>query len=435
VVSVVQSRPETTPLRLMALGARPLVFTLAAVNLCNFMDRKLISVLLPAIKHDLKLTDSEIGLMTGLAFAVIYASLGVPLSWISERIDRRRMIAAVLTVWCAMTALSGAAGSFFHLMLCRMGVAVGEAGASPPAYAMISDAYPTEQRAFAISIYTAGGAVGGFFGALLGGWIAQIIGWRAAFAIVGLIGVVLVPVLLFAIKDPPRGGSDNLLSHQAVPMMAATRRIWRVKSFRQNVIAGSLYALVTYSLTTWLPSVLVRSYGVSIGEAGTILGLMTLVGGAGGALLGGQLTGWLGRKDLRWWPRICGMCFLIGAPLIVMAFMIPNIWATVTGVSLAYALTSVASGTSFASLNTTVPPRVRATASASALLVITGIGLGLGPLLTGVASDYFNAAFKQDGLRMALVVPAVASLWASLHYFLMVRTIRGDAAAAIADGG
>ena len=372
------------------------------------------------------------GLVTGLAFGLTYAALGLPLSWLSERVDRRKLIAAVLTLWCMFTALSGIAVSFFQLLLFRMGVAVGEAGASPPSYAMISDAYPVASRTAAISVFTSGGQVGGFLGALIGGWVAQFIGWRAAFVVVGALGLIMLPFLLFGIKDPPKGASDGLKKERATPFRQAIAGIVKVPTFRQNVAAASLTAIVTYSITTWLPSLLVRSYDVSIGEAGTVLGLMTLIAGVGGSLAGGQLCAWLGQRDLRWWAWLPAICFVSATPLMVAAVMIENLWVTIFGVGLAYCFVSISFGANYAALNTTVPPRVRATASASALLVITLLGLGLGPLLTGIASDYFTAQFGQQGLRMAFVVPAVAVLWGALHFFLMAKTIREDSARAVA---
>lgn len=424
--------PSAQSVNLLSTGnARRLVLVLAAVNLCNFMDRKLIAVLVPSIKADLHLTDSEIGLLTGLAFAITYALVGVPLSWLSERIDRRKLIAVVLSIWCAMTALSGVAVNFVQMMLFRMGVAVGEAGASPASYAMISDAYPQSKRAGAISVFTSGGQVGGFLGALLGGWIAQLIGWREAFVIIGLIGLVLVPFLFFGVKDPPRGGSDGLAERAPTPFAEAIRVILRVPTFQQNVAAASLTAIVTYSLTTWLPSVLVRSYDVSIGEAGTILAFMTLITGAGSALLGGQVCSVLGQRDLRYWSWIPSACFVLATPLLAIAFLLPNVWATVGGVAGAYGLVSFSYGANYAALNTTVPPRVRATASAVALLMVTLIGLGLGPLLMGMASDFFSVQYGSDGLRVAIIVPTIAVLWGGLHFGLMARTIREDATAAL----
>lgn len=431
---VTLARPDTghRVQNLVTSGAGRLLLVLSAVNVCNFMDRKLISVLLPAMKHDLHLTDSQMGLVTGLAFGVTYAILGLPLSWLSERIDRRKLIAAVLAVWCLMTALSGAALSFVQLLLCRMGVAVGETGASPASYAMISDAYPVANRTAAIAIFTSGGQLGGFLGALIGAWIAQFVSWRAAFAIVGAAGLLLLPFLLFSIKDPPRGQSDGLAGRQAAPFRDAVAAILKVPTFRQNVAASSLSAVVTYSITTWLPSVLVRSYGVSIGEAGTILAAMALIAGAGGAIVGGQLTARLGAKDLRWWAWLPAICFVVATPLMALAILVNNLWVTVGSIALAYSAVSFTYGANYAALNTTVPPRVRATASACALLVITLLGLGIGPLLTGVVSDYFNSEFGKNGLRVALIVPALATLWGALHFFLMARTIRQDADRAVA---
>ena len=404
---------------------------LLLVYIFNFVDRQILSVLQEGIKADLGLNDTQLGLVGGVAFALFYATLGVPIARLADRTKRTWIISASLATWSLMTALCGTAFNFTSLALARIGVAVGEAGCSPAAHSLISDYFKTEQRATALSIYALGIPIGVMFGYLAGGWINEFFGWRLAFMAVGLPGVVLAVFVLFFLREPPRGMSENRQqagAAEAPPVQAVFETLWASKSFRHLSIAAALHAFVGYGIGQWVPSFFIRIHGMSTGELSTYLALIAGLAGGLGTFLGGYLSDRYGQQDKRWYMWIPALGMVIPLPLLAAAFVVDSPYTAL----LFYVLPSVMGafylGPTFAMTQGLVDVRMRAVAASILLFILNLIGLGLGPLVVGVLSDLLVPAFAGDSLRYALLITLVANVWGAGHYFVAARTLNEDLA-------
>ena len=404
---------------------------LTIINIINVVDRTLISVLVPDIKRDLQLTDTQIGLLTGLSFAVFYVLFGLFLGWLAERINRTRLISLALTVWSGMTFLSGAAGSFFQILLCRFGVATGEAGGSPPSYGMIADAFPQRWRPTAMSIFTSAATIGAFVGLTAGGWIAQIWGWRMAFYVTGAAGLLFVPLILFTVADPKRGATDAQVAEPvSLPYLVALKRLLGTRSFRRLMFAGTMSAFAGYGLMLWLPSFLARSYGLSPGETGSVLGIASITTGLFGTYAAGEIARRLGERNLGWWAYTPALGFLTAVPALIAGIWFNNMWISIAAIFFCKIGMNSYVGPLWAATSTVAPIGTRSIASSVMLFGQILLGLGLGPLLIGVMSDSIEAAYGQEALRYSLMIPVVAYLIGAFAYYMAGRTLEQDIAAA-----
>jgi predicted MFS family arabinose efflux permease len=331
-----------------------------------------------------------------------------------------------------MTALCGVAANFWQLALARIGVGVGKAGCSPPAHSMIADLYPPEQRSTAMGVYTIGISVGIMLAYLLGGWVVQNIGWREAFLIVGLPGILLALVVRFTVVEPPRGHAEGREALAAQPPFLETLRfLMRRASFVHMTIGAGLSSYVGYSVIGFLPTFLVRSFDMPASQIGLYLGLIIGVVGGAGFFLGGYIADHLGRTRHRGALRFIGVSVLLTA-LPYAAMFLSGSWPVALALFLIPALTANVYLAPVLSLTQgLVSLRMRAMASAVALLIINVIGLGLGPLLTGVLSDLLAPGFGEESMRYSLLlVTSVVLPWAGWHYVRAGRTIDPDLAQA-----
>ncbi len=405
---------------------------LAVVYMFNFIDRQILAILLPAIREEFGVSDAWLGFLAGTAFAMFYIVLGIPVARYADRHNRRNIIALAVALWSGMTALCGAAANFLQLALARIGVGVGEAGCSPPAHSMIADLYPPAQRSTAMGVYTVGISAGIMLAFLLGGWVVQNIGWREAFLIVGLPGLLLALIVRFTVVEPPRGLSEGRTAvSEQPPFFKTLRFLWRRPSFAHMTVAAGLSSYVGYSVISFLPSFLVRSFGMPASQIGLFLGLIVGVIGGAGFFLGGYVADHLGRTDHRRALRFIGLTvFLTAIPYAAMflssswqaALLLFSVPALTANVYLAPVL-SQAQGL--------VSLRMRAMASAIALLIINVIGLALGPLLTGMLSDLLEPRFAEESMRYSLLlVTSIVLPWAGWHYVRAGTTIDDDLARA-----
>ncbi len=397
---------------------------LLVIYVFNFVDRSILSILLQPIKAEFQPSDTALGFLSGIAFAVIYSTLGIPIALWADRGSRKSIISLSLFVWSVMTALCGLAGSFTQLLFARIGVGIGEAGCSPPAHSMIADYYPPERRASAFGIYALGIPIGGAFGVFAGGWINEWFDWRTAFLVVGLPGVALAIVSQWTLREPPRSAHAGGASVTAADV---ARHLWARRSFRHLSIAGSLHALVAYGVGTWNAAFLMRMHGMGTGEAGTWLAGIGLVAGGAGTYFGGVLADRLARRDVRWNLWLPGIAMLIGAPFSVAFYSLPNVYAALACAVPAALLGATYLAPSFATTQALATPRMRAAASAVLLFLLNLIGMGLGPLAVGIASDALaRAGFGDDSLRWALLLVTLVNLWSAAHYMMGARTLRAD---------
>jgi predicted MFS family arabinose efflux permease len=396
---------------------------LLLVYIFNFLDRQILGILAAPIKADLHLTDAQFGAIGGLAFALLYSVLGVPLAVLADRTSRSGVIAGALVVWSAFTALCGVATSYGQLFLFRLGVGVGEAGGAAPSYALISDNYPPERRARALAIYNMGVPVGLACGVLLGGYLAQLVDWRAAFITVGIAGIVLAPVFRWLVRDVPRPAA---VSAEKVRPREVFGILFKKPAFWLLALSGGFSSLCGYGLALWTPSVLIRSYGFDLITTGQFMGSLLLVGGATGVFLGGALADRLGERDRAWYARLPAIAWAITVPTFAAGLLAPSPWLAWPLLVIPNALNIFWLGPVTAAVQHLVPPRMRATAGGSFLFINNLLGLGIGPLLMGSISDWLKGTYGGESLRYAAVSCLSFYALAAVLVLFAVTSVRRD---------
>jgi predicted MFS family arabinose efflux permease len=419
VSGVVPERPDapvSSGYRAYALGLLVVVYVL------NFIDRQILTILAKPIADELQFSDSQLGLLTGPAFALFYTFAGIPIARWADVGVRRSIIALALLIWSGMTALTSLAGSLGQLALARVGVGVGEAGCSPPAHSLISDLFPIERRATALSIYSLGIPIGGALGSLLGGWLGQLYGWRVAFLAVGIPGVLLAAVVRLTLREPPRAAVHGRESVREVFSFMLRRR-----AFVHMSIGAALHAFYGYGAGAFVPVFLMRVHGLALGELGTWLAAIGLTTGVLGTYLGGAVSDRLASLEVRWYMRVPAITSILAVPFSFLFYLWPD-GRTALLLSIPGALLGpIYLGPTFAMTQTLVRPHMRALASAILLFIINLIGLGLGPFFVGVLSDALKPSYGVDSVRYALLgTVVVGALWSSLHYTLASRTLAED---------
>jgi len=403
------------------------LFILVVVYTFNFIDRQIVGILAVPIKAELGLTDTQLGLMGGLAFALFYTGLGIPVAMLADRFSRTWIMTAALTVWSAMTAASGLATNFTQLFLARLGVGVGEAGGVAPAYSLISDYFPPGQRARALSIYSFGIPIGSAIGIVFGGIIASMINWRYAFFIVGLAGIVIAPVFRLTIKEPPRGQYDRQRSDTQTPgLKAIFSTLLSKPSFWLLSLGASFSSMMGYGVFFWLPSFFVRSYHLTLLDASLFYGAVLLVGGVAGIWVGGWLGDRFGHTQHSQYARIPAIAFVATVPFYVLAILSPTLTLSFVVLLVPTALGLAWLGPVISAIQHLVPPNMRATASAIFLFINNLIGIGLGTFAIGLLSDTLQAQFGDDSLRYSILAGTGFYIIASALFFLAARWLEQD---------
>ncbi|MBI2992619.1 MAG: MFS transporter [Gammaproteobacteria bacterium] len=408
----------------------------------NVMDRAVLGVLIQPIKHEFGVSDTALGLLGGIAFALFYATLGIPIAAWADRSSRRNVLALAIALWSTMTALCGVAVNFIMLLLARIGTAVGEAGGTPPSHSLISDYFPLRKRATALSFYALGIPIGAMCGSLAGGWLNEFFGWRAAFVIVGLPGVAVALLVRFTVQEPPRGLSDAaapaVASTGAPPILDVFKYLWARTSFRHITLAAALHSFVWYGGSTWNAPFFIRSHGMSTGEAGSWLAFLALVATIGtffGGVIADKLSTFM--KDRRWYMRVPGIATLAMVPFQFSSYLASDLSVVIPSFCIMMILASIFFGPSFAMTQALATLRMRAVAASILLFVQTLIGLGLGPFFVGVISDVLQPSLGAESLAYGLVIVGLVNIWAAAHYFHAARTLREDldATAAMVSAG
>ena len=399
---------------------------LLIVYVLNFLDRQIVAILAQPIANDLGLNDTEIGLMTGLAFALFYTSLGIPIARYCDRPGTNRVwvIAACLAVWSVMTAVCGAAQNFAQIFLARIGVGIGEAGGTPPAHSLIAEIVPPEKRASALSLYQLGPPIGGLIGMVLGGLLADAVGWRWTFVIVGAPGVLMALVMLALLRDPrAKAGLRAINPPAAVTTRESFTQILASRAIRRVLAASAFAAIASFGMLIWAPIYLQRSFGLSAGTTGVWFGLVSGIASGLGVWLGGQLGDRLILRGKQHLLTVPALALLVASPLLVLGFAAPQWqWALVLFFPALLCLWLYV-GPCYSAVQGLVPPTSRATASASILLMQNLFGLGLGSPLLGWLSDHFKPEWGADSVRYVLVMVvgvvtlvAGALLWSARKY-------------------
>jgi predicted MFS family arabinose efflux permease len=403
------------------------LFMLTLVYAFNFVDRQILVILQEPIKKDMGLSDAQLGLLSGFSFALVYITAGIPIAYWADRTNRRNIIAAALTIWSGMTALSGLAQNYTQLLLARIGVGIGEAGGSPPAHSMISDYYPPEKRGTAMAIYSVGLHFGIFLGFILGGVISQAFGWRAAFMAVGIPGVIFAVIFLFTVREPVRGCWESDERATLKPTLQETvTQLRSYRSFWYLAMAAGLAAFAGYGNGNFAPSFLIRNHGFSVGEVGVVLAIFGGGGGMIGVFLGGYLSDRLGVADKRWYLWVPMIAGLLSVPVAFPYLLLENRTAVIGFMFLATIAINTYIGPCIAISHGLVPPAMRALTSAILFFVLNMIGLGLGPLTAGLLSDFYSGYFGDQSLRYAMLSVALLSSPSILLFWLAARALPGD---------
>lgn len=417
---------------------------LTTVYVINFLDRQILSILMQPIKEDMQLSDTALGFLSGIAFALFYATLGIPIARLADKKSRVTIITVCLSLWSIMTAVCGLAQNYWQLLISRILVGVGEAGGGPSSHSLIADYVPLENRSTALGVFALGVPLGLLLGFLIGGWLEEFYGWRLAFMAVGLPGLLLAVVVRLTLREPPRGHADLATpngfavasgaratkSETPPPIGDVARALWKQKSFRHLSFAAGVQAIAGYGVIQWVPSFLHRSYDMSSGEIGTALALILGLGGAIGTAAGGYIADGLSKRDMRWQLWVPAIGGLMGAPFAFGVYLSPTAFATLAWFIPPVICINAYHGPTFAMTQALAPVRMRAMAAAVLLFMINIIGLGLGPQLIGIASDLLNPFYGDESLRYALLFVSMVYFWAAGHFWMAARTLRQDLASA-----
>ena len=392
---------------------------LALVYIFSYIDRQVVAILIEPIKNEFGATDTEMGLLTGLAFGLLYAALGVPVGKLADRKDRRAIVAVACGLWSLATMACGFAGQFWQLLIARMSVAVGEAGGMAPSISIVSDLYPPKQRSFMISLFMMGPHLGVLIGLALGGWIAQHYGWRATFIWFGVPGLLLAALVFLFVREPRRGGFETAeameqLQQQPVESMwKQLRRLLGITAFRRLAFACGLAGMAGYGYGIWTPSFLVRTHGMSMAHAGLLFGVVSGLGAVAGALTSGWLCDRLVARDVRWQIGLPMLGVIVAIPCAIAFFMWPTTGHWMLGSlqvphALVFALVfaffaSWWPSLSFSATSHMVGSNERGVAAALLSFFLTLFGVGAGPLVTGMVSDLLTPMFGVEALRWSLV--------------------------------
>jgi MFS family permease len=397
----VSPRADSRPRRGYALYV---LVALTAIYTLNFIDRIVLGILVSPIKLELHLSDTQLGLLGGTAFALFYTGLGVPIGWLADRISRVWIMTAALSCWSAFTVASGLAHGFPALFAARLGVGVGEAGGVAPAYALIADYFPRASRARALAFYSMGIPVGSALGYLLGGYVATHFNWRNAFMVLGVAGLALAPLFKATVIEPVRGATDvGTAPLPALSLPVVFRHVARKPSFWLLSLGASCGSIMGYGLLFWLPAFFTRSYGLTLLQVSRLLGALLLIGGVAGIALGGYLADRQGPRNARAYALVPAGAFLCILPCYLVGTSLPMSTAAFFVYLIPTALQLVWLGPVITAIQQLVPASMRSLASALFLFINNLIGLGLGALLIGVASDQLRARFGADSLRYAIL--------------------------------
>jgi MFS transporter, Spinster family, sphingosine-1-phosphate transporter len=412
------------PTRSSRAYRRYLLAVLLTVLAFNQVDRLVLGLVLQDIKVDLNLTDTQLGLLTGIAFALFYSVMGIPIARWADRGNRVNIISVTTALWSAAVALCGAAGSFVQLMLMRVGVAIGEAGCIPPAHSLIADHFTRAERPRATAIYMLGMPLSAIVGYFVGGWLNELYGWRTTFVVLGVPGLALAIVARFTLKEPRLEIAASNLPHPRLLEVWAT--LWASRSFRHLLVAFSVISFFGFGISKWQAAFFIRSHGMQTGELGTWFAAIFGSAGLLGTYLGGRLaSAHLANNEDRQLKAMAA-AFALLALIKAGVFLASSRYIAFVLMAAASVGYGMAIGPLFATIQTLVPQSMRATSIALLYLFANLIGMGLGPLAVGVLSDAFNPAAKEESLRYALLALCPGYLWGAWHLLRASRTVVGD---------
>ncbi len=426
-MSATSATPSPAAAHLSDFEKAYVLFLLLLVYISNYADRILLGILLPYIKAEFNLNDTQLGFLHGTAFAIFYATLGVPIAIYADRGNRKFVIVAATTIWSAMTYVCGTAQSYWQLVFARIGVGVGEAGSNPPSHSIISDLFTLKYRGTALAIFSQGVSLGIVVGLYGGAQIAAEYGWRMAFYALGLPGILIALLVLLTMKEPQRGASEGRVLTGQPPSIGTTFKfIASQKSLVHLLTGATLTTLVGYSGVLWWPSFIMRSHGLSPADMSAFLALVFGLGSGFGIFLGGFLSDYFGRRDVKLMPRVVAIAIVLGLPFGAALYLVDNSSMVFLIIGIPAAAGGMYLGPSIAMVQSLVAVRMRTVASALFLFIINLIGMGLGSLIIGALSDGMTPQLGQDALRYALLIVMVFNVWAVYHYWQAGKFMEAD---------
>ena len=391
----------------------------------NFVDRQILGVLLEPIGQEFELSDSMLGLLSGIAFAAFYSILGIPIAVMADRLNRRNIIVTCIMIFSAMTALCGSVTSFTQLFLARIGVGVGEAGTAPASQSIISDLYDVNERPLAMGLLASGGNIGLMLGLLIGGWVNEWYGWRTAFIVAAVPGVIMAATIWFTVAEPVRSQPPKR-SKWLHDVTDGLSMVFRIKSFRRLALAGSLYGMAAYGIVTWMAVYYIRYHDMSTGEAGTVISLSVGVLGGLGAFGGGALCARLSHRDIRWNCWVPALAIAVAVPLYFAMLATDNTQLALLLFIVPGFLSSVYAGPTWSIIQELVPPHKRAVAASIFMMIFNLVGLGLGPLAVGILSYLYMPHLGDESLRWGMITVLLIGVCGIFFYLRAADSLARD---------
>lgn len=408
------------------------VILLTASNILSLVDRKLPFILIEQIKRDLSITDTQIGAVTGLLFASVYALFMLPVARLADATSRKAVICGAIGFWSLMTALGGMAQNFVQFAATRVGLAIGEAGCAPPAHSLIADHFPPERRTPALGLFMAGAPLGVMLGLGVGGWLADTFDWRTALYLVGGVGIALALTILIVVREPPRAAPTDRTAQPGI--WPTARRLLRYATFRRLTAGAVAFAISTTATQAFSAAYLMRLFDYSATSAGLAIGLCAGLSGAVGAIVGGLLSAWLARYDARWSLWMPALALAIAAPFGVMAFQTGSPFLCIALLVIPQVAATLFLAPAVSIVQMLVPRAMWAVGSAVFMLFLQGLGSSLGPFLAGVISDQLAPAYGLASLRISLTLLSCFYAVAALLFYAASRPLTADIAQARAEG-
>ena len=402
-----------------------LLVLLTIIATFNYLDRYVLGMAMEPIKQELQLNDTQLGFLSGIAFAFFYAVAGIPIARWADWGNRKTIVTLTTGLFSAMVALCGLVANFAQLLLARVGVAVGEAGCLPPAQSLISDFFDRSERPGAMAIYWMCGPFSILIGFLAGGWLVENFGWRIAFFVIGVPGILLALLANCYLREP-RLDRDTVEVDKKPTLRAVLTTLWRQRSFRSIVLAFCVSYFFSMGIIQWLPSFFVRSHGMSVSELGVWLAFAWGVFGLIGAYLGGVLPARYAPRKESLHMRGVAIAFAIGSLFFMLVYLSSDRYIALMCLAIVATLFSLINGAIFSAIQSLVDERMRSVALASIFLWSNLIGVGLGPLAVGALSDVLAPTLGQESLRYALVAFSPGYLWVAYYYWRAGDTIEAD---------
>jgi predicted MFS family arabinose efflux permease len=431
--AIATARPEVAPLALRWY----VLIVMCAVYAINIAARYVVTTVFEPIRIELKLTDAGAAFLTGIPLALFYVSCGLPIAWLADRSNRRNIVAASLVLWSGFTVLCGLSQSYWQFLTSRIGVGVGEAGATPPSTSIVSDCFPAERRLMALSIFALGAPIGAWLGADMAGAVAQAYGWRAAFFALGAPGVLLGMLVFLTIREPRRGRLDAIAAVGKASFLESLALLWRQRAAYHVIMASGVCSLWGWGLAWFTPTFLLRAYGLNVAQAGAIMGHIHLVGGIAATVV----AAWLMSRPFMFDPRralwTLGWVISCATILSIGAYSTHSLWLARALLWAYVPAIYFFIGPCMALVLNLAPSHMRSTFTAWSVLVGNVFNLIVAVQGVGILSDWFGGARGSDAasLRWALLVLAPTGFWATWHFFLAARTVIADMKRAAEYGG